>query len=121
MYRYGYGIKQSVVNSIKATKWYEESANIGYWKSMLKAGDMNVEKHPEWAIDWYWKAADKGVGEAYFKLADMYYDGLGVEVDMEKASELYTKAKDLGYEGATWTSICASLHGLHESMVSVLN
>lgn len=48
-------------------------------------------------MKYYQKALDKGVEEAYFPLGYMYFNGYGVEKDVDKALELFessVKCKD---------------------------
>lgn len=51
----------------------------------------------ETTMKYYQKALDKGVEEAYFPLGYMYFNGYGVEKDVDKALELFessVKCKD---------------------------
>lgn len=51
----------------------------------------------ETTMKYYQKALDKGVEEAYFPLGYMYFNGYGVEKDVDKALELFessVKSKD---------------------------
>ena len=52
------------------------------------------------AIEWYQKAAEAGSTAAMKKIGHMYYDGIGVTIDAEKAWEWYRKAADAGDAGA---------------------
>lgn len=57
-----------------------------------------LAQYKEWqtAFYWYKKAADKGIPEAVFHLAECFQKGLGTKVDCMRAVELYEQAFDLG-------------------------
>lgn len=49
------------------------------------------------AVEWYTKAADRGLAAAQHALARCYRDGEGVKTELAKAKELYEKAAKQGY------------------------
>ena len=52
------------------------------------------------ALKWYRKAADQGYAPAQVKLGSMYYEGQGVQREMQKALKWYLKAASQGYASA---------------------
>ena len=56
---------------------------------------IDTEKNPEHALKLIRSAADKGLPEAYKKLADMYYNGIGVEKDIFEAVKWQRSVVDI--------------------------
>lgn len=95
----------------EAGKWFERKEECRGYSSaeaLLCIGDYwydgdydSDEKDFERAVDWYQKAADKGMTEAQYKLGQCYFNGEGVKEDKEKAFRLYIKASEgnKDYEG----------------------
>ena len=54
-----------------------------------------MEKDYKKAKEWFKKSSEQGVSESTTMLGIMYLQGLGVEVDKEKAKELLIKAKTM--------------------------
>ena len=96
-------------DSDKALKYYEqaalagvENANIYLFNYYLDTEEM-TEEHLSNALAWFLQASAKGNNPiADYALAHIYSEGLGVDVDMDKATEYYQKAADenfvLAYE-----------------------
>ena len=57
---------------------------------------VGVEKDISKAIDWYTKAANKGMAEAQYRLGRLYYFGKEVKRDPKKAAEWFDKAAQQG-------------------------
>jgi len=79
------------------------AAKAGNLKAQVAVGDRllrgnGVNRNPVYAAQWYKLAADKGLPEAQFKLAELYDTGIGVKRDTAKAEELYKAAAAKGYE-----------------------
>jgi len=51
------------------------------------------------AAEWYAKAAEQGVAEAQFNLAEMYKEGRGLPQDDKLASAWHAQAAEQGYTG----------------------
>ncbi|MDR1658025.1 MAG: sel1 repeat family protein [Deltaproteobacteria bacterium] len=51
---------------------------------------------PQEALEWFKKGIDSGSVECLFELAQMYDQGLGVEVDQDLADEYYQKSAESG-------------------------
>ena len=62
--------------------------------------DTKKAKEYTAAMEWYQKAAEAGNTIAMKIIGHMYYDGIGVRIDGEKAWEWYQKAADAGDAGA---------------------
>jgi len=60
-----------------------------------------VGKDEKKAVEWFQKAAEKGVAEAMFSLAWMYENGRGVAKDEKDAAKWYEKAAALGHGRAS--------------------
>lgn len=57
------------------------------------------EMHIE-AIKWYEKLSVSGNADAQFKLAEYYFSGTNIDINHEKALELYKQASDSGHKEA---------------------
>lgn len=96
-------------NQDLALKFYEksalsglENANIYLFNHYLDAEDMTVA-HLQNALTWFTRASNAGNNPiADYALAHIYSQGLGVDVDMDKAIKFYQRAADenfvLSYE-----------------------
>ena len=78
-------------------------AGLATWTAvwMLEAGFRffhgdGVEMNAEMAVEWFRRAADKGVAVAMFNLGVSYANGYGVEKNAETAVEWYRRAVDKG-------------------------
>ena len=48
-------------------------------------------------MEYYTLAAEQGLPAAIFAVGDCYYQGKGIEKDLDKAAEYYRNALDAGY------------------------
>ena len=78
----------------------EQAARLGSENAMLYLGDNLLAKEPTTAAEWYRQAADKGQPEAMLALGDMYFRGIGVELEPAQAARWYQLASDKGYPKA---------------------
>lgn len=103
-YYYGRGVEKDLA---QAAKWYTQSAEKGnanaqyYLGLMYAAGKGGLEKSPAEAAKWYEKVVAQGkesgsFKDAAFNLALLYTDGAGVDRDVDRALDLYTKAGEAG-------------------------
>ena len=85
----------------KASHYFEVAYERGYdlpkhlfvfIGSSYENGDVYCPKDPGIAMKWYKMAADLGVDYAYACMGELYYKGEGVEVNYDKAYELFIKA-----------------------------
>ena len=93
------------VNRRKAFELFETAANQGHGEAlshlayMYEMGEVAVGSvepdHPK-AAQYYTMAVEQGIPSAYIGLAGLYLRGLGVEMDVYKAIELYQAAADKG-------------------------
>ena len=73
------------------------SAEELYERGKLLRDSKNIlERMPTDAVKYFTKAAEKGHVESKYELACMYENGVGCEVDIEKAKEYYNSAA--GYD-----------------------
>ncbi|TDQ06547.1 tetratricopeptide repeat protein [Pedobacter metabolipauper] len=87
-------------------KLIKESAYLGYtdaffdlgqqYESMGFLGINNPKYNPKKCIYWYSKACNNGHAEACNNLASFYEEGIGCELDLNKALELYKRSAELG-------------------------
>ena len=106
-YTYYYGLGTEI-DYEKAYYYFSKAAMAGRYIAMYKIGDMfryglYVEKDLNATRDSYLRAAklikDKQetplveYGSLYTRLGDMYYEGLGVDVDIDKAYTFYQNAQ----------------------------
>ena len=59
---------------------------------------IDVEKDLEKAFDFYKQAADLGVGEGMFQIAEFCHLGIHVKKDRNKAFEYFQKSASAGFE-----------------------
>ncbi|MDR0354850.1 MAG: sel1 repeat family protein [Deltaproteobacteria bacterium] len=64
------------------------------------------------ALQWFQKAADAGVAEAFVNLGNAYEVGLGTAPDIKKAVDNYQKAADMGQAQADFKLATLYLNGL---------
>lgn len=92
-------------NSELAIYWYEQAANKGMAVAMYNLGyeyHYILENYQQ-AFYWYQQAVNAEYVSAMTALGDLYYNGLGVAVNKQKALELYKEAADNGDENAIKT------------------
>ena len=76
-----------------------------YYFILDKEGDN--EENNKKAFKWYKKAAENGLSEAQYNLANFYMNGLGTDESQEKAFEWYKKAAEQGHiESNLCLAIC---------------
>ena len=93
-YHHGLGVEQ---NWDLAVHWYEQGARRGHQLCQIDVADLYAQAdHQDYdkAIYWYTKAAEQNSSEAHRKLGDMYYFGIGCEIDQIKAINHYAKAAE---------------------------
>lgn len=102
MYSNGEGVEK---NSELAIHWYKEAADGGLAVAMYNLGYeyRYILENYQQAFYWYQQAANTGYISAMTELGDLYYNGLGVAVNKQKALELYKEAADNGDENAIKT------------------
>jgi TPR repeat protein len=59
-----------------------------------------VASNPEEAVDWFRRAADRGLPEAMLNLATLYEQGAGIAADPALAHRFYSAAVEAGFEEA---------------------
>ncbi len=96
----------SGINYKKALEFYEIAAAEGDLCSTMRAGyclqfGRGCETDGEKAIEYYRRAADKGIFEAMYMMGNLYETGSGnVEQDYDKAFKWYKTAADKGFAKA---------------------
>ena len=61
---------------------------------------FGVEKNYEEAFKWYSLAAKNGSLAGQYQLGWCYFEGFGVNMDVNRAKEIWIEAADEGYEDA---------------------
>lgn len=91
----GIGAEQS---NKQAKRWLGKGALEGHAESELNLGAVLLDEGLyELAKGYFESAALKGCASAFLNLGNMYCSGLGVRKNIERAREMYTKAKDYGF------------------------
>ena len=93
-YHHGLGVEYSWNDAVY---WYERAARRGHQLSQIDVADLYAKAdHREYkkAIYWYEKAVLQNSTEAHRKLGDLYFWGIGCEVDQIKAINHYIKAAE---------------------------
>lgn len=104
MFAYGYGTPK---NEDNAAYWSDESAKLGFWRSINKIGEnYENQKDYEMAFRYFSQAADLGYEVSIFNIGWMYANGLFVTKDPRKALEMYKVAAEKGSTLAQqWTGV----------------
>ncbi len=94
---------------------FEAEAEKGNAVGEFMLGVMNeqgfgIDKNVEEAIEWYRRAADRGMGSAAYNLSRFYQNGEGVERNMAEAVRYLTLAAEKGHGRAMH-----NLGRIHES------
>ncbi|HBO37962.1 MAG TPA: hypothetical protein DD638_04815 [Pasteurellaceae bacterium] len=105
LYLDGLGVKQDVP---KALILFKEAAQSGDKNAPVTLGQLytnddndtsyGIKKDVAEGIKWYQKGVDNGSSLAMVDLAYHYYSGEGVDKDLKKAFDLYTKASEEDHE-----------------------
>ncbi|HEY5232967.1 MAG TPA: tetratricopeptide repeat protein [Verrucomicrobiae bacterium] len=79
----------------EAARWYLKAATQGVAEAQVKVGDYYSKYGLNYteALKWYGFAVAKGNKKAMSGMARLYAQGLGVQKDMSKATELYAEAE----------------------------
>ncbi len=97
LYHDGNGVPQDFA---EAAKWLRGPAEEGDVNAQTFMGSVYTRTGPGWELDyieaakWFELAADQGSEGAIITLAGMYHNGLGVDLDFEKAMDLYHDGSD---------------------------
>ena len=96
-YQYGLGVEQNIDAAIE---WFEKAAAHGHVLSQVHVANLYASLHTaagyEKARYWYEQACKQNGFEAYRKLGDLYFWGLGCQADRAKALRYYRKAVEQG-------------------------
>lgn len=86
----GVGVERDVD---KAKEWYRKSARRGEPRGMFSLGQIAYNER-DWsdARVWFKRAADAGHHRSLFWLGKLYWRGRGVELDRQKANQLFHRA-----------------------------
>lgn len=100
-YLYGFGVKK---NTDTASRYYIDAAKSGNALAQFALADNFLNSrnvgNRKLGLIWLNKSAANANPQALTKLASIYMDGKLVEKDVEKASELLTKASEQNYAPA---------------------
>lgn len=98
LYINGWGIEPDIE---KGAEWIKKSADTGYFIAMDDLATLYKERalgsgREKDAWRYYLKAAGLGYRDAEYHLGECYYEGCGIERDLEKAVICYKKALSNG-------------------------
>ena len=93
----GIGVPQSVQ---LAMLWFGRAAEQNHVKAIYRLGRLHARTHMEQALALYQQAAEAGLAEAQYALANAYEKGLGSDVDPVWAVHWYRSAADQGLASA---------------------
>lgn len=97
MYRTGNG---TAPDATKGKNWLVKATNYGDAYAERRLGDLNFEKEPKTALEWYEKAASHGDHEAAYIAAIMYVENLDIQPNSIRVAELLAQAADAGIAAA---------------------
>lgn len=108
LYEYGHGVK---ADPEKSREYYRKAAESGHPMAQFKYAEAMSEgqipgKNLNDALVWYRKSAAGECPQAIFKLGVLYYDGLGVRQDKQRAVRLFFQAARRGYVRAQYNLAC---------------
>ncbi len=104
----------------KADEALKQAADAGSVEAMLLMGQRKIQRSEgkgadfEEGLKWIEKAGEKGSGDAWVALGDLYLEGKSVKKDEKRAVECYRKGEALGHAAAM-----AKLGNCHETGVGV--
>ncbi len=98
---------------VEAQRFLRHAADNGYPEAALALGDVSVSiamnargeaarAAASSAIAWYTAAANAGVAQAQFKLANALFSGAGIDRDLPKAEQWYARAGRQGLAEAQY-------------------
>ena len=93
-YQHGLAVEKNLDSAIF---WYEKAARRGNRLSQIGVADLYAQiqkRNYKEASFWYQQAANQDLCGAYRKLGDLFYFGLGTDIDTIKAANLYHKAAE---------------------------
>ena len=99
LYAEGKGVAK---DSKLAAEWLKKAADQGFTDAESKLGLLyfrgtdNLKPDYRQAVQWFAKAAEKGHSTAQNALGVCYEQGLGVEVNIDRAAELFQKSAEQG-------------------------
>lgn len=99
LYTVGKGVEP---NFLEAIKWYRRAAEQGnedVQNYLHECCRVFMERNEE-IVEYYQKATEQNDAEAQYYLGSCYENGRDAEIDMEEASEWYSKAAAQGHEKA---------------------
>ena len=79
-------IPEEILHKLDIAPQTEDTPEHIYLMGLAYLGGIDVEKNSDMAVSLITAAADSGYGEAMKKLADMFFNGIGVEISMERAA-----------------------------------
>ena len=95
----------NLLEGVDAGTYYIKAAEKGSIEGQFKAGFWlarnDYKTDYTQALKWLNMAANSNHPEAYYQLARIYDEGVGVQRNRAKAIEFYRKAADLGFVGIT--------------------
>lgn len=100
----GKGMKKDI---IQARKHLERAIELGYEPALMDLAETWLIKDSgktdgEKAIELFLKAAANGDAAGFFRAGMVYEYGVDVEINLEKAEELYERSVKAGYEEAEY-------------------
>ena len=105
MYRYGKG-DEILQDYDETIFWYRQAAKQGHYMSILYLEDLlidigrNTSKDDSNILEWLKKSANSGKHEAQEDLAVRYFNGNGVDKNLDEAKRWFKKASDQGNQSA---------------------
>lgn len=79
----------------------QNNAEGMYYYGYFHRNGLGVTENPQAALNWYSRAANAGSGKAMFESAQMLFEGIGVDRDLEQAYELIKQADSISFPGAS--------------------
>jgi TPR repeat protein/serine/threonine protein kinase len=93
-YLFGHGVKMD--RSI-ALEWFEKAEIVGNADAMYNIGKLLISQNLEKSISQFTKAAQLGHVDSMFALGEAYFNGNGIQIDLENGVEYYKAAAEKGH------------------------
>ncbi len=118
-YCYSHGIGTEV-NNERAFESYKIAAKRGHNIAQYNLALLyeNVKKDLNEAFYWYNKAIENGNLDAKYQLGYLYLNGIGVEINKERAFELFKEAAEKGHNDSQY--ILATLYQLNNNKLCLV-
>jgi TPR repeat protein len=97
LYQHGQGVQKNIRTAID---WYQQAAQQNYAQAyyqlglIYEHGEQEIKINTAQAFNYYEKSSALGNSHAHSRLGNFYENGIGVEEDLNQATELYRQSSE---------------------------